>query len=479
MQRAIPVAAALLAGALGLLDFFRNIELQTYDLRVAATARPSAPSDHIVLIAIDNESLRRMEPLVGRWPWPRLMHATVIDYLAAAGAKVIGYDVLFAERDIRKFMVADTEWTGDESDAALVESTRKAGNVVHIAEASSIELADPSRALKENLDAPALNAARAVDGLHRATAAPDAAIPGARRRVARHRPLAVHARFERRGPPRLAGRAGRRSHDSVVLAGDGDRRRARRRRCDARVDETGHCAAMIPWRGPAREPQRPADVHVVLVLRRLLFAAADHRRAEAGHRSGALQGSHRHRRRDRGGPERGVHDAVPAGRNQRPRSARQHGRRVSVESIDRTRAQLGHGRARHRGGRHCRRRRRVPECLADRRRHARVAAALLAWQSVALFARGTWIPVTVPLLALVFAFVGDLAWKYFVEGREKRQVKRLFSRYVSKDVYEQLIANPSLAALGGERRHMTVLFSDIRGFTTMSEKGTPEDVVAS
>ena len=83
-----------------------------------------------------------------------------------------------------------------------------------------------------------------------------------------------------------------------------------------------------------------------------------------------------------------------------------------------------------------------------------------------------------PVLALIFAFVGDLAWKYFVEGREKRQVKKLFSRYVSKDVYDQLVANPSLAALGGARRHMTVLFSDIRGFTTMSEKGTPEDVVS-
>ena len=117
MQRAIPILAAVLAVALGLLDFIRNIELQTYDLRVAATARPAGPADSVVLIAIDDESIRRMEPLVGRWPWPRLIHATVIDYLAAAGAKVIGYDVLFAERDIRKFMVADTEWTGEESDA--------------------------------------------------------------------------------------------------------------------------------------------------------------------------------------------------------------------------------------------------------------------------------------------------------------------------------------------------------------------------
>ncbi len=117
------------------------------------------------------------------------------------------------------------------------------------------------------------------------------------------------------------------------------------------------------------------------------------------------------------------------------------------------------------------------ERVVDRRGDVALAAALFAWQSVALFARGTWIPVTVPMLALVLAFVGDLAWKYFVEGREKRQVKKLFSRYVSKDVYDQLVANPSLAALGGARRHMTVLFSDIRGFTTMSEKGTPEDVV--
>ena len=56
-------------------------------------------------------------------------------------------------------MVGDSEWTGDESDAALVDSTKKAGNVVHLAEVSSPELVDPSRAITVNLDAPALNAA--------------------------------------------------------------------------------------------------------------------------------------------------------------------------------------------------------------------------------------------------------------------------------------------------------------------------------
>ena len=108
---------------------------------------------------------------------------------------------------------------------------------------------------------------------------------------------------------------------------------------------------------------------------------------------------------------------------------------------------------------------------------ALAAFGALAWLSVSMFAMGVWIPVTVSGLAIVFAFVGDLAWKYVVEGREKRQVKRLFSRYVAKDVYEQLLADPSRAALGGARRDMTVLFSDVRGFTTLTEKGRPEDVV--
>ena len=90
---------------------------------------------------------------------------------------------------------------------------------------------------------------------------------------------------------------------------------------------------------------------------------------------------------------------------------------------------------------------------------------------------GLWLPLVGPLAAVALRSL-RLSWQYFVEGREKRQVKRLFGRYVSKDVFDQLMANPSLARLGGERREMTVLFSDIRGFTTASEKGTPEDIVA-
>jgi adenylate cyclase len=102
----------------------------------------------------------------------------------------------------------------------------------------------------------------------------------------------------------------------------------------------------------------------------------------------------------------------------------------------------------------------------------------IGWASVLLFGQGAWMEVAKPVLAVAFATFGSTAYQYFVEGREKRQVKRTFSRFVSKDVYEQLVADPASARIGGARRDMSVLFSDIRGFTTFTERGRPEDVVS-
>jgi adenylate cyclase len=107
---------------------------------------------------------------------------------------------------------------------------------------------------------------------------------------------------------------------------------------------------------------------------------------------------------------------------------------------------------------------------------AATAAALVA-AAVALFSHGLWLRAVQPAAALTLAAFGGVSYQYFVEDRAKRQVKRLFSRYVSKDVFDQLMSDPSRASLGGQRRTMTVLFSDIRGFTTFSEQGRPEEIV--
>jgi adenylate cyclase len=100
--------------------------------------------------------------------------------------------------------------------------------------------------------------------------------------------------------------------------------------------------------------------------------------------------------------------------------------------------------------------------------------AWLKWE----FAHQVWLAAAAPISATAIALFVGTAWNYFVEGRDKRRIKKLFGRYVSKSVFEQLQADPSLAHLGGTRREMSVLFSDIRGFTAASENATPEAVVA-
>jgi len=105
------------------------------------------------------------------------------------------------------------------------------------------------------------------------------------------------------------------------------------------------------------------------------------------------------------------------------------------------------------------------------------ALAALVFGSLALFGGGIWLRLAAPALGVAVASFGGVAYQYLVEGREKRKVKLLFSRYVAPDVFHHLMADPSRARLGGQRREMTVLFSDIRGFTTVTERGDPEQIV--
>src|SRR5579862_3059105 len=134
---ALGLGAALIALGIGELPFAEGFENTTYDLRLAATVRPAEARKDIAIIEIDEASLRALAQLFGRWPWPRVVHTGVIDFLTRAHAKVVVYDVLFSERDTRgSFPVGNTTLTGADSDSALVTSVQKAGNVILLADAT-------------------------------------------------------------------------------------------------------------------------------------------------------------------------------------------------------------------------------------------------------------------------------------------------------------------------------------------------------
>jgi adenylate cyclase len=95
------------------------------------------------------------------------------------------------------------------------------------------------------------------------------------------------------------------------------------------------------------------------------------------------------------------------------------------------------------------------------------------------FRSGTWILLLPPLVALAVGHVGSVTYQVLTEERERRWIKQAFRQYVPPAVVEQLGRDPSKLTFGGERRMLTVLFSDIRGFTTFSEQHPPEEVVGA
>ncbi len=88
-----------------------------------------------------------------------------------------------------------------------------------------------------------------------------------------------------------------------------------------------------------------------------------------------------------------------------------------------------------------------------------------------------WLNYVYPVLLNFSIFLGVIVYKYAVEEKSGREIRKIFSSYVSDKIVNELIKNPEMAKLGGIKKEITVLFADARGFTTFSEHHTPEEVV--
>ena len=490
----IGVCAAATVLALTNLEALRTVELKTYDWRLSRTADPSTARKDIALIEIDEYSLRNLQQHAGRWPWPRVLHASLIDYLNRGKPRLIVYDVLFADADLRVgFPYGGDTWSGAESDKALADTIKKAGNVILLADATfvgettdKVDLPDQGYRLSEPgvlerrvifPPAGALSSSAAALGHNFLSLDPDGPL--------RH--VVPFVRTGDRAMPSLGLSAALRAagisasdvriDSSSLIAGD---RLVPLETREVNV-EGGHTQmlwSLIHFRGPAFLPDmkhRPyphysffdllyseeqlnagktPDVDPAAFKDKIVFvgvtAAGLFDVFETPFAGGLMPGIQIHA---------SVADDFLSNRVMRPES-----RPVRFALVAAFALATGLLAAL------------LPAWWAAAA--FALVAASFAFVATRQFAAGNWINLTQPILASSIALFGGVGYQYFFEGREKRKMKRLFGQYVSKDVYEQLVDNPDLARLGGQRREMTVLFSDIRGFTTVSEKGQPEEIVA-
>jgi len=481
------------------------IELKAYDLRFLSRG-PRPPSPAVVMAAIDEKSL----DAEGRWPWPRSKIAALVDTLSRDGARVIGFDIAFSEpdensqvalidqlarrvdalaiRDRRLAAFISESRRHADNDRALANAIKSSSSAVvlgyffHMSEATLEYRLEPSeidRRLKRlaaskypliayqapdtgalpfirayapesNLDV--FSDVAASSGYFSLRSDPDGVLRWMPLVIQAGEdlfpPLSVLCAWHYLGRPRLTVKVGRHGVDGIQM---GDR--------FIPTDEGGQL--LINYLGP---PKTFPQVSVTDILRgKVPRGAFEDRIVLVG--ATAL----------------GTYDL----RNT-PFSPLYPGIEVHASVIDSILTQSFMARPEWS---------KLFDLLAIVTLSALVGTAL-PWLSPLRglgFATGlfvlyifaarwlfvnahVWLNVVYPLLSLATTCTALTAYYYVTEQRQRKKVKETFRQYVAPLVVEEMLKEPRRLKLGGEEKILTVLFSDLEGFTTYSERYSPQEM---
>jgi adenylate cyclase len=425
--RTLPYAAIAAVGlALGLLaesvSLAQRLEWALYDrILTIATRDPRPPAD-LVIVAIDEPSFGEMGM---PWPWPRRVHASLVEALARGGARAIALDLVFDQP------------SGPEDDGALADAVRRAGNVILASD----------------------------------------------RAVTTDRGYQIEQWVE--PLPMLARRAA--SVAAVVVEPDPDG--VVRRAATTIDDRPSLAAAAAAWQPGFAAPADPGRSRLIPFLgapRRGVVTVSYYQVIEPG----LLP------------PDMFRDKIVLVGRSlsaaaaldqpdhfPTPVSMRMPGVEIHANQID---ALL--------------KRRWIAEPFGSLRATLALSAAFGSVAALAFFrftpagalggllvatlaatpaaylalVRGSaHVPVVGPLLAAAGVFLSTTTYRFALGQRERRLIKRAFQHYVAPAIVQQMLDDPSRLKLGGEAYDVTVIFTDLDGFTTVSEGLEPDALRAT
>jgi adenylate cyclase len=407
--------------ALASADLTQRLEWAFYD-RLQRLASGGEPAPGVVVVAIDEPSFAEIGL---QWPWPRSLHAALVDALVDAGARTIVFDVLF-----------DAPSASDEADAALADAVRRAGNVVLAADYAIVE--DRAYAIAQWVEpVPDLAAAAAATGAVRVPLDPD----GVARRIA---PVVD-------GRPALALAAARLQpgfEDPARLEGlqlfrfNGPPRRG--------IYTASYYQALD------RERSLPDDVFrgkVVFVGRSLSAATeelSDHFASPVAVRMAGVE----------------IHatafDALMRGRIIADPLGTLAWSLVFVGVLSTVLAV-----PLYRSG-----------PIASPALVLVVIAVLISLAGVLLVRAGVRLPAVAPAVSALALYGATASYRFILITHERRLIKRAFQSYVAPAIVEQMLSDPSKLQLGGQTYDVTIMFTDIEGFTTLSERLRPEPLRA-
>jgi adenylate cyclase len=479
---------------------FRRIESATIDFRfrVFRGPRPATPS--IAVVVVDEPSIKE----IGRWPWSRAVQARLVEGIAKRGAKVIGLDVIYSEpevtelkRDLQEIRAGaqaagapravqgllDQKLMESDTDAKFEQQVRKAGNVVlalplvvPVSDSCQPVVSAPPKYITSTLfmmvkqvsSGAALEpqcATSAVPPLRQFAAAAASlghvyTIPD-RDGVTRYEYLAVRYGDDRDYYPSLGLEVARiyldvpRDHMSLTL-GEG-----------VRLGKV-----LIP----TDQKARMLINHVGKEQSFRYVSATDviHGRVEPDVFAGkavfvgtAALGTYDQKTTPFSANFPGVEKNATVAENiitQQFLEQSVYDKPIDLLLI----LFFGFGL-----GVYLPKMRALPGATL-------AAVALFGYVAVAHYMfvyQGLLLAVVYPLFTILLVFVAVTVLRFMTEEKQAKEVRAMFSSYVSPRIVEELIKDPTKAKLGGQRKELTMLFSDVKGFTTLCEQHPPEQVV--
>jgi adenylate cyclase len=420
----IAFAVMAVAGTLSLTGPGIGLEQRGYDVLAVATA-PGKSQLPITIVGIDEASFAQIGL---RWPWPRSLYAKLIDQLERSGALVVAFDITLSEA------------SSEREDLALARAIRDSGHVVIASTMAYQETASVRQWIRMD-PIPAFSAAGATKGL-------------------------AHVDLDRDGVVRRVPEGDDVFWKAVIA-------RANAAAPGLLPPPEAPPGALIRYVGPDHtfpyvsfyqaidaDTLLPKDAFrdQIVLVGRDIQASVDAGAAQAdlfltpftAQTRGLTPGVEIHANLLEGAVTRSL--VVPA-------SA---GWRFAVIAAAALLASALMRRWRPLTG------------LAVALAMCAGLAAVSWW----LFAeRATWLPVSLAIAAVAATYLAFGGIAFVSERRRRAELRRAFALYVSPDVVDQMLEQPERLRLGGERRTITVLFTDLEGFTTISEKHGPEQVV--